>query len=340
MTAFGFGIVGTGMVAKAIADAIQAAANARLAAVSSRSQATAEAFAAGRPGTEAVEGRAALLARDDVDAVYVAIPTAAKEEAALAAIAAGKHVLVDKPFVDAQSVDRIARAAAAANLVFMDATHFVHHPRRAAVRATLAERVGKPRVMHSVFYTGLKDRSNIRYDPAREPMGALGDLGWYCTRAMVEYLRPRGAVAQAEAVCQRDPETHAVTQVSGLLAFESGENATFGAGFESGTTVNELGLVGDKGVIVLDDFAMNWTNSFGFQAAEVPTGYVHRSGSMTPDDFTFVETPSGTPQQVLMIQNFADLATSGDRETRVAYAKAAATTQHYLDAVWAKIAGR
>jgi predicted dehydrogenase len=340
MSAIGFGIVGTGMIAKAIADAIQTAAGAQLVAVSSRTQDRAEAFVAGRPGTRAVEGLPGLLARDDVAAVYVAIPTAAKEDCAMAAIAAGKHVLVDKPFVDARSVERMARAAAAADLVFMDATHFVHHPRRAAVRAALSERVGTPRVLHSVFYTALKDRSNIRFDPAREPTGALGDLGWYCMRAIVEYLQPQGAVTQAEAACRRDPETGAVAQVTGLLAFEGGESASFGAGFQSGTMVDELSLFGPKGVIQMNDFVMNWTNSFGRQASDVPTGYTVRSGSMTPKDFAFVGTPSETPQQVLMIRNFAALALSGDRQTRADYAAAAAATQHYLDMVWARIASR
>lgn len=340
MTEFGFGIVGTGMIATAVADAIEAAATARLAAVSSRTRAKAEAFVAGRPGAGAVEGVPALLARDDVDAVYVAIPTAEKEQVALAAVASGKHVLVDKPFVDTASVDRVARVAAAGGLVFMDATHFVHHPRRSAIRAALPERVGKPHALHSVFYTSLKDRSNIRFDPVREPMGALGDLGWYCMRAVVEYLRPDGGLARTEAVCRRDPGTGAVTQVTGLLAFESGESATFGVGFDSGTMVDALSLFGPKGAITMDDFMMDWTNSFEFQIPGVPTGYIHRRGSMTPKEFTFVETPSETPQQVRMIQNFADLALSGDYRTRADHVAATTTTQHYLDSVWAKIAER
>jgi hypothetical protein len=39
-----------------------------------------------------------------------------------------------------------------------------------------------------------------------------------------------------------------------------------------------------------------------------------------------------------MIQNFADLAISGDRRSRAGTVAAATTTQHYLDAVWAEIA--
>lgn len=340
MTAFGFAIVGTGSIAGSVADAIEAAANARLVAVASRTLAKAEAFVAERSGAQAVEGVPALLARDDVDAVYVAIPTALKEAVALAAIAAGKHVLVDKPFVDTRSVERMAHAAKTDDRVFMDATHFVHHPRRHAVGAALAESVGRPRALHSVFYIALEDRANIRFDPAREPMGALGDVGWYCMRAIVEYLQPQGAVTQASAFCQRDPETDAVTQVTGLLAFDSGESATFGAGFQSTTMVDEISLFGDRGVITMDDFAMNWTNSIAFQAPDVPTGYVHRCGSMTRKDFAFVEIPSETPQQVLMIQNFADLAASGSQEARADYVAATITTQHYLDTVWATISER
>jgi hypothetical protein len=106
MATFGFGIVGTGMIAGVIAEAIGKAKKARLTAVSSRQLANAENFAAKYSGTP-VEGVEALLARSDVDAVYVATPTVAKEKIALAAIAAGKHVLVDKPFDGRASAARM-----------------------------------------------------------------------------------------------------------------------------------------------------------------------------------------------------------------------------------------
>ncbi|MES2705375.1 MAG: Gfo/Idh/MocA family oxidoreductase [Verrucomicrobiota bacterium] len=122
---FGFGIVGTGMIAGVFAAAIARSKNSRLTAVSSRRLENAMGFVADRPGAEAVEGWENLLLRPDVDAVYIAVPTVAKEEIALAAIAAGRHVLVEKPFVDQASVRRMTDAAAAKGLAFMDATHFV-----------------------------------------------------------------------------------------------------------------------------------------------------------------------------------------------------------------------
>ena len=107
MARVGFGIVGPGFIAGVIADAIANSGNARLTAVSSRRIENARTFTASRQGVAAVQGVDGLLARPDVDAVYVATPTVAKEEIALAALAAGKHVLVDKPFVDRASVLRV-----------------------------------------------------------------------------------------------------------------------------------------------------------------------------------------------------------------------------------------
>src|SRR5262249_53668655 len=136
---------GTGLIAGVLADALAQSANAKLTAVSSRTLDNAQRFVSNRPGVGAVEGLDALLARADVGAVYVAIPTAAKEKATLAAIAAGKHVLVDKPFLDHASVLRMTKAAAAKGVAFMDATHFVHHPRTAAIRTATTEKIGSPR---------------------------------------------------------------------------------------------------------------------------------------------------------------------------------------------------
>src|SRR6266849_2452969 len=104
MSQLGIGIVGTGLIAGVIADAIAQSKNAKLTAVSSRRIENAQRFVNQRQGVAAVQGIESLLTCTDVAAVYVAIPTAAKEETALAAITADKPVLVDKPFADQASV--------------------------------------------------------------------------------------------------------------------------------------------------------------------------------------------------------------------------------------------
>ncbi|MDB5348906.1 MAG: putative dehydrogenase [Planctomycetota bacterium] len=335
MPQLGFGIVGTGFIAGVIADAITRASNARLSAVSSRRIENARKFTANRPGVEAVQGVDSLLARADVQAVYVATPTVAKEEIALQAIAAGKHVLVDKPFIDQASVLRMTRAAAAKGLVFMDATHFVHHPRNAAIQAAIAEKIGPPRSLHTAFYFPFSDRENIRFDPTQEPMTALGDMAWYSMRAVVEYLRPEGRITKAVVAPERDPKTNAIVRASGLIAFDGGQVSTFDVGYTAGTVLMDLQLLGANGVIGMDDFVLDWESSSAFKDSGDKAGYAYRTGMGTRKDATFVPTPPRTAQESAMIEDFAELTASGDAVLRAAYAEATLKTQGYLDALWA-----
>jgi predicted dehydrogenase len=329
-----FGIVGTGMIAGVVATSISTSKLAELSTVCSRKLETAQAFAAERPGVATVEGVEALLACDDVDAVYVATPTSAKLGIALAAIAAGKHVLVDKPLVDYGSAKQMTEAAAAKGVLFMDATHFVHHPRTKAILGAIPGLIGRPRSLHTAFYFPFTDRSNIRFDPAQEPTGAVGDMAWYSMRAVVEYLQPQGDLVKVAAVAERDPETGSVISVPGMIAFESGEVSTFSVGYTGGTMIMDFSLLGTAGLLTMDDFVMDWTDSFAFQNPGIKTGYTHRAGMATRDDFTFIETPSSTSADVLMIDRFVELATSGDRRAAASFVEASLQTQRYLDAIW------
>ena len=331
---FGFGVVGTGVIAGVIADAIVKSQNAQLIAVSSRQIENAQDFVTNRQGVAAVQGAHTLLSRADIDALYIGVPTAAKEEIALSAIAAGKHVLVDKPFIDYASVFRIAEAAAVKGVAFMDATHFVHHPRTAAVRAACTEKIGSPRSLHTTFYFPFSDRSNIRFDLKQEPMAALGDLAWYSMRAVVEYLRPEGLITKVVTATELDPKTATVVRASGLIAFDSGEVSTFDIGYTSGTLIMDLQVVGTSGVIDMDDFVLDWVNSFAFKNPDIEIGYFQRTGMATRREVSFIPTPTKTAQEVAMIETFTELAASGNVARRTEYATSSLKTQEYLDALW------
>lgn len=329
-----WGIVGTGLIAEVIAGSIGKAQNATLAAVSSREQAKADAFVAQRPDTAAVEGIEALVTRDDVDVVYVATPTCAKEPIALAAIAAGKHVLVDKPYLDTASLQRMTDAAEQKGVVFMDATHLSHHPRTRTIQTATAEKLGATRSLHTAFYFPFADRDNIRYDPSQEPMGAVGDMAWYSVRAIVEFLQPVGELTSVMARSERDTETGAVIRASGFLAFNGGQTSTFDVGYTAGTMVQELQLLGTEGMFQLDDFVLDWTQSFAFQNPDIKTGYLHRTGMATRKDYRFVEAPSSKAADVWMIENFGRLVVEGSEAERREQVRVSIETQVLLDAVW------
>jgi predicted dehydrogenase len=113
----GFGIVGLGMVADYHARAIAASNGGRLVGVVSRSADKARAFAESHGAILATDQLSALLARSDVDVVCIATPNGAHLEPAVAAAAAGKHLVVEKPLeITLERTDRIIAAAAAAGV--------------------------------------------------------------------------------------------------------------------------------------------------------------------------------------------------------------------------------
>ena len=302
-----WGFVGTGSIAETMANVMQSAPSATLAAVSSRRMASAQAFADEHGASKAFDSWDEMASWDGVDAVYVATPTSTREEISVAVASRGKHVLAEKPFASLPSVRRIAAACRANGVAFMDGTHFVHHPRSISIRAALADQVGSRRIVDSAFQFNLTDRSNIRYDPALEPMGAIGDAGWYNMRAAVEYLSPDADLRKASAFLRRDEETGAATGGSGVLAFADGATSTWSCGFDSGAVLG--------------------------QDPDNSAQYLYRKGGWGPDAIrepVRIESPlSGA---ALM---FEDFATAVEHEwLRDQWIRAAERTQALLDAVW------
>jgi UDP-N-acetyl-2-amino-2-deoxyglucuronate dehydrogenase len=114
----GFGIVGIGMIAEFHAQAIAQTNGGRVVAVASRDAAKAGAFAGKHGVAAAMTDVAELVARPDVNVVCVTTPSGAHLEPALAAICAGKHVVIEKPLeITLDRVDRILRAADAAHVI-------------------------------------------------------------------------------------------------------------------------------------------------------------------------------------------------------------------------------
>src|SRR4051812_47443695 len=107
------GVAGTGRIAQAMVTSARYAPEVRIVAVSSREQAGADAFARRHGIDRAHEGAGALAADDRVDLVYVASLNHLHHRDVCHYLAAGKHVLCEKPFAldAAQAADMIATAA-------------------------------------------------------------------------------------------------------------------------------------------------------------------------------------------------------------------------------------
>ncbi|WP_299011282.1 Gfo/Idh/MocA family oxidoreductase [uncultured Shewanella sp.] len=336
MTNTHFGIIGTGQIANVIANAIQQASNAELVAVSSRRLNTAKAFVAQFDGVTPVEGIAPLLANPIINILYIATPTVTKEAFALAGIRAGKHILIDKPLINYASLKKMLDLAKQHQVLLMDASHFVHHPRTQYIIEHLDTLVGKPQSLHTSFYSPIDDANNIRFNTTAEPMGAMGDMAWYSLRAIVEYLQPQGTIDQLTTKASYDSHTGAISRASGFISFTSGETSTFDVGYTCGSCAMDFHLLGANGMITMNDFALDWHNSFAFHSA-TKAKFTHRVGLATPDDFNIITQDSKKPAQTLMVEYLSNCIQIKSFASILKHQDHTLQTQRYLDAIWQTI---
>jgi predicted dehydrogenase len=301
------GIVGTGYIADVIATALRETDRVRLAAVASRRVEGARDFAARHGGVRVHASWEELIADPTVHAVYVATPTVAREAICVGAAQAGRHVLGDKPFRSLDSLRAITAACRQSGVAFMDATHFTHHPRTHQLRREMAERVGRLEAIRSSFFFPSADRANIRLQPDKEPAGAIGDMAWYSMRAVAEYAPSHPAVVRARGFAKKDAVTGGFVRGAGVVEFADGMTSTWDAGYTVGACLMDLELLGEKGMISMDDFVLDWSGGFPIPDVTRPVGFTQRSGLATPSGFIRVETPGAKRQAVQMLENFADL---------------------------------
>jgi len=328
-----FGIVGTGFIADVVANAIKET-DATLVAVASRRHETARAFADKHGGVQVFESWSDLVAWDGLDAVYVATPTSVREEICLAAAQNRKHILAEKPFTCLSSLENITQACLANGVAFMDATHFVHHPRTQLLKRELEERIGKVQAINTAFFFPSLDRNNIRFNPEKEPTGAFGDMAWYSMRAIMEFATGDAQLVSASGYAQRDENSGAIISSTGVLLLSDGCSSTWNAGYNVGTCVMDLDILGQQGMISLDDFVLDWADGFADGIPGYPVGFIQRSGIANPTEFKKVPTPGDKPQLVCMIQNFSALAADPGGQAARGSMRISERTQALLDAVW------
>lgn len=157
-------------------------------AVAARDLARAEHFAQRHGIPSAYGDYQALLDDPDVDAVYIPLPNGLHGRWTLAALAAGKHVLCEKPFTaNAEEARKVAAAADETSLVVMEAFHYRYHPLAARMNEIVhSGELGALRHVSARFCFPLPRFADIRYDYALAG-GALMDAGCYAVH-MVRLL--------------------------------------------------------------------------------------------------------------------------------------------------------
>ena len=147
-----WGVIGAGEIAKVFVGAVQQHSKQNIVAVASRTTGKAEEFAA-EFGLESHDNYEDLLARTDIDAIYIATLPSQHRDHALMAIDAGKHVLIEKPVaLKVAEAAEIFAAAKAAKVLAMEAMWTRYLPQYDIARQLIeAGAIGQPEMLNAVF---------------------------------------------------------------------------------------------------------------------------------------------------------------------------------------------
>jgi predicted dehydrogenase len=178
-----WGVLGTGGIARAFARAVNRSDLGRIAAVGSRSQESADAYGEQYGVPARYPNYQAVLDDPSVQAVYVSPPHPFHAEWALKAIAAGKHVLCEKPMaMDYADSARIVAAARDAGVLLLEAFAYRCHPRTERIAGIIRSgAIGEPRLVQANHGITVPFRPEGRHFNHALGGGGILDVGCYCT---------------------------------------------------------------------------------------------------------------------------------------------------------------
>jgi predicted dehydrogenase len=225
VSGLGIGFIGAGTVAEMHAKAFERGLRGRFSGVFDPSEARAEAFAE-RLGGKVYPTREALMADPKIDAVLVLSPNHYHVEDALAALQAGKHVLIEKPIAESRAdVARLEHAASAAGRLCMPAHNYIYAPSLIRMKRLIAEgRLGELAslwILYNIFHSE---------EVARRYGGVLREVAVHHAYSLLYLVgRPVSVAAQTSSIGYK--ELRAENQVMLTCRFEPGTLANLWVSF-------------------------------------------------------------------------------------------------------------
>ena len=266
------GIIGTGGILDRFLPGARRSPAIDVVAIASRDGERARMVAAATGIPSAFGSYDALLADSSVDAVYICLPNSMHHDWTMRSLAAGKHVLCEKPYsTDPAEVDAAHDVADAGGLVLTEGFMWRHTPHALRFVEELP-RVGELRTIRATFSFGIESESDIRLNRELQG-GSLMDVGTYCVSAsrLLAGREPVGALGIAWPAASGVDD-----RFTGILLFGDGLLATLTSGFRSDHSSIEA--IGSRGSLRLDDAfagrATKLVSSDGFRPdgfeAEIP----------------------------------------------------------------------
>jgi predicted dehydrogenase len=232
MDSIRWGLLSTAKINQRLIGAIRQSNRGTVEAVASRDLKKAQAYASEWEIPRAFGSYEAMLAADEVDAVYVSLPNHLHGEWTIAALQMGKHVLCEKPFaLTLDEVDRMVSAAADYDRVLAEAFMYLHHPQTQRLAALLQEgRLGRISLIRATLEFSVPNRAdNIRLVPAYGG-GGLWDAGSYPV-SFAQFAM--GGPPQDVQAIQQLGDTGVDEFFAGQMAFSGGAVAQFSTSLQT-----------------------------------------------------------------------------------------------------------
>ncbi len=239
-----------------------------VAAVAARDVSRAQAFAAKHDIARVHESYETLIADPDLDAVYNPLPNSLHGRWTRAALAAGKHVLCEKPFTaNAPEAREIAELAAKSDRVVMEAFHYRYHPLTLRAEQIIASgELGKLERVEAAMCFPLPKFSDIRYNYSLAG-GATMDAGCYAVHMARTFGGSTPEVVAAQAKL-RDPEIDRAMTAD--LRFAVGHTGRARCSMWSSDLLRiSARVIGDQGELrVLNPVAPQFFNRLAVRSAD------------------------------------------------------------------------
>ena len=293
-----WGVLGNATIArKCVLPAIRKSRNGLVHALATGSPGAAKEVVAQNGIRQVYDNYGAVTDDPAVDAVYIPLPNHLHHPWTLKALAAGKHVLCEKPLAcNAREARAMADQAAASGMLLMEAFMYRFHPRSRRIKQIVDEgAIGRPCLVRSAFCFHMNDEvlqsaGNARLKPGMGG-GALMDVGCYSVSVARWLMAAEPTRVQAQAVYHpAGVDVHLV----GTLGFAAGQLAVFEASFISALQQTYT-IVGGNGAIELPHNAfVPWEDDaiYTRRAQDEAAGRVH--------------VVKGADEYQLMVEHFAD----------------------------------
>jgi xylose dehydrogenase (NAD/NADP) len=249
MTVTRFGIISTARINRLVIAGARKSGRVEVAAVASRDQVRAEAYAREQGIDRAYGSYEALLADPELDAVYISLPNSMHVEWSIRALEAGKHVLCEKPltrrFAEAEQAFDVAERT---GRLLMEGFMYRHNPQTARLSALVAEgAIGELQLVRAAFSFTVDNPSNIRM-LAELDGGALMDVGCYCVNASRLLAGEAADVYGSQVLGPGGADVRFAT----TIRFPRDVLGQFDCGLDLPTR-DELEVIGSEGSLFLDD---------------------------------------------------------------------------------------